>query len=382
MDRASSTPQLASIGAELQQMLSSSPRSFYCLMNTDGVVVASAGGALTSLGLSPTSGLGQPLSAVFPEVPEVAAQLASALAGEPQVTGLWRHGGRVFDTHLAAARGPQGGDVLGAVLIGHDVTAMAEAAAAGRWSEGVLNHVAKGAPVVISVYNKEGVFTTHIGKGLEKLGLQQNQLAGQSVFDAFAGADEALTRIRGALSGQESTNTQDLGGTIWDNWFSPIRDEEQKIIGALSISTDVTARERARLALRERLSRIEEQDRTIREMAAPILQVWQGILVVPVVGQLTSERVELITTMLLDAIVKTRARAAILDLTAVTQVDSATADHLLRILRAVTLLGARGLLSGIAPAVAQTVVAMGINLSEITTVASLHDALRLLMTPT
>ena len=381
MDRVLSTPELASIGAELLQTLSSSPRSFYFLVNMDGIIVAGAGGALTSLGLSPAGGLGQPLSAVFREVPDVAALLASALAGEPQATGPWRQGGRVFDTHLTAIRAPQDGAVLGAALLGHDVTAMAETAAAGKWSQGVLDHVAKGAPIVITVYNKEGIITTHMGKGVEKLGLRQNQIVGQSVFDAFAGADDALRWIREALSGKESTNTQDLGATIWDNWFGPIQDEEQRIIGALSISTDVTERERVYLELRERLHRIEEQERAIREMAAPILQVWQGILVVPVVGQLTNERVEIITTLLLDAIVKTRARAAILDLTAVTEVDSATADHLLRILRAVALLGARGLLSGIAPAVAQTIVAMGINLSEITTVASSHDALRLLMNP-
>jgi rsbT co-antagonist protein RsbR len=183
--------------------------------------------------------------------------------------------------------------------------------------------------------------------------------------------------IREALLGNANSNTQDLGATVWDNWFSPIKDPDHNIIGALSISTDVTDRERAHAAVREQLHQLELQSHALREMAAPIIQIWKGVLVVPVVGQLSSERVGLITAALLDSIVQTRAHAAILDLTAVAQVDTSTADHLVRILRAVSLLGARGLISGIAPAVAQTIVSMGVDLSQITTLASLHEALRL-----
>lgn len=236
--------------------------------------------------------------------------------------------------------------------------------------------VARGAPLVISAYDREGKFILQIGKGLEKLGLQPNELVGASVFDAFAGADEALRLIRAALVGESGTNTQSLGTTIWDNWFSPIRDGTGELIGGVSISTDVTERERIQAELERRLAELEVQSRAIRQLAAPILEVWAGVLVVPVVGQLDAEGADALMERLLVKLAESRARFAILDLTGVATIDSQTADRLLRILGAVTLLGVRGLVSGIGPKVAQALVSAGVDLSQVTTFASLHAALR------
>lgn len=250
----------------------------------------------------------------------------------------------------------------------------------GEPSEALLrslfDEVARGAPVVISAYDLEGKFLLQIGKGLEKLGLRPNQLVGVSVREAFKGADDALARIEAAMRGEASENTQDLGTTTWDNWFSPLRDASGAIIGAVSISTDVTARERARADLEQRIEIIEAQTQAIRTMAAPIIQVWQDVLVMPVVGDLDADRAAQMMERLLGALTASRARHAILDLTGVEAIDSGTADQLLRILGAVALLGVQSLVSGIRPAVAQTLVALGVDLSRVTTFATLHDALR------
>ena len=245
----------------------------------------------------------------------------------------------------------------------------------------LFEEVARGAPVVISAYDRSGIFILQIGKGLAKLGLQPNQLVGTSVFEAFAGADEALRHIRGALAGESSSNTQDLGNSVWDNWFNPIRDAAGAIIGAVSISTDVTDRERSRAELERRLAVIEAQTQAIRQMAAPIIQVWEGVLVVPLVGELDAERAAAVMERLLTALTTSRARFAILDLTGVDGIDTQTADQLLRIIGAVALLGVRGVVCGIRPAVAEALVAIGIDLSRVTTKATLHDALRSCMGP-
>jgi len=240
----------------------------------------------------------------------------------------------------------------------------------------VFEEVARGAPVVISVYDIRGIFLMQIGRGLEKLGLARNQLVGASVYDAFKGADDALARISAAMRGETSQNTQDLGASIWDNWFGPLRDAAGTIIGAVSISTDVTERERARAELLRRIEIIEAQAQAIRALGSPIIQVWQDVLVMPVIGELDAERAAQMMEKLLSALSASRARHAILDLTGVEAVDSSTADELLRILRSVALLGVQGLVSGIQPAVARTLAALDAGLGRVTIVATLHDALR------
>lgn len=243
-------------------------------------------------------------------------------------------------------------------------------------ANGLLLQVASGAPIVISIYDLTGRYLLQAGAGLKKLGLGQNQLRGQSVFVAFAGADEALRMIRAALDGKESTNTQDLGETVWDNWFGPVYDRDGKQVGAMSISTDVTERERSRQVLTQRLQEIEAQNLAIRSMAAPIIEVWQGVLVVPVVGQLDAGRASLLIEKLLATVSERSARYAIIDLTAVDVVDTATAQYVVRMITALRLLGALGLISGIRASVAQALVGLGVELSQVTTMATLHAALR------
>lgn len=243
-------------------------------------------------------------------------------------------------------------------------------------ADGLLMQVASGAPIVISIYDMTGTILLHVGAGLKKLGLGQNQLRGQSVFVAFAGADDALRMIRGAIDGKESTNTQDLGETVWDNWFGPVYSRAGQQIGAMSISTDVTERERSRQALAQRLEEIEAQNLAIRHMSAPIIEVWQGVLVVPVVGQLDASRASLLIERLLSTVGERAARYAIIDLTAVDVIDAATAQYVLRMITALRLLGTLGLISGIRASVAQALVGLGVDLSQVTSMATLHAALR------
>ena len=111
-------------------------------------------------------------------------------------------------------------------------------------------------------------------------------------------------------------------------------------------------------------------------MAAPIIQVWADVLVLPIVGELDRERAAEMTERLLSELAARQARHVILDLTSVEAIDSDTAGLLLRVLAAAQLLGVNGQLSGIRPDVAQALVSAGIDLSRVSTAATLHDGLR------
>lgn len=128
--------------------------------------------------------------------------------------------------------------------------------------------------------------------------------------------------------------------------------------------------------LRGKLELIERQAADIQAMSTPILQVWSGVLAVPVVGRLDGERAGRMMEALLAAIVERRARAAILDLTGADAPDAAALDHVLQLSRAVRLLGARCLISGLSPQAAQAAVDLGVDLRGLDAHASLEGALQ------
>jgi len=117
----------------------------------------------------------------------------------------------------------------------------------------------------------------------------------------------------------------------------------------------------------------------VTNASVPIVQVWDGVLTVPLMGSLDGQRATEMMERLLAEIVRARARYAILDLTAVAVVDTSTADHLVRIVRAIELLGARAIIAGISPAVAQTMVSLGVDLTRLTTLRNLQEALKACM---
>jgi rsbT co-antagonist protein RsbR len=145
------------------------------------------------------------------------------------------------------------------------------------------------------------------------------------------------------------------------------------------ISSLSTEQERSRAYqadLEEKLATIEKQRVTIRELSTPILEVWDGVLCLPVVGIMDTMRSAEMTTELLQAIVDKKTRCTIIDITGIDVMDTRTVDHFMRMARAVRLLGAKCVLTGINPHIAQTVVNMGIDLTNIVTHRTLHEALQ------
>ena len=159
-------------------------------------------------------------------------------------------------------------------------------------------------------------------------------------------------------------------------------------------AVDITERKQAELELARHKTQLEElvaartdeltraqealsrQAQEILDLSTPVLQVRPGIVAAPLIGSLDSRRTQQFMERLLTEVVETRSEVAIVDITGVPAVDTQTAQHLTEATQAVRLLGARLVLTGIRPAIAQTLVHLGVDLSEVVTRASLSEGVK------
>jgi anti-anti-sigma regulatory factor len=137
----------------------------------------------------------------------------------------------------------------------------------------------------------------------------------------------------------------------------------------------VTDRKAAEAMLKEKLRIIEAQQTAIQRLSTPIIEVWEGVLTMPVLGVVDEQRAEQMMSVVLERVSQSGCEYTIIDLTGADSVDTRTADHLMKIVQAVQLLGAKSIVVGIRSDVAQTLVAMGVDLSSITTLRNLREAL-------
>ncbi|MBF6568599.1 MAG: STAS domain-containing protein [Candidatus Binataceae bacterium] len=121
---------------------------------------------------------------------------------------------------------------------------------------------------------------------------------------------------------------------------------------------------------------IARQQQEMIELSTPVVTLWEGILALPLIGTLDSERTQVVMESLLQKIVDAEAQIAIIDITGVPTVDTLVAQHLLKTVAAARLMGAECIISGIRPQIAATIVHLGVDLAGVTTKASLADALR------
>ena len=120
---------------------------------------------------------------------------------------------------------------------------------------------------------------------------------------------------------------------------------------------------------------ISEQSRAMMEMSTPVTALWDGILMLPIVGIIDSRRAQEIMSSMLARIAETRSKVIILDISGVAVVDTAVANHLIKITKATALMGCRCTISGLSPAIAQTIIELGIDVGDVKTTATLRDAL-------
>ncbi|HEX6095256.1 MAG TPA: STAS domain-containing protein [Thermoanaerobaculia bacterium] len=119
---------------------------------------------------------------------------------------------------------------------------------------------------------------------------------------------------------------------------------------------------------------ISRQQQELLELSTPVVELWEGVLALPLIGTLDSARTQVVMESLLQAIVDTGSSIAIIDITGVPVVDTLVAQHLLKTVAAARLMGAECIISGIRPQIAQTIVHLGVEISDVPTKATLADA--------
>ncbi len=182
---------------------------------------------------------------------------------------------------------------------------------------------------------------------------------------------ELETAAREGRFEDEGWRVRKDGSRFWANVvITALRDAKGNLKGFGNITRDLTER-------RQSEERVRQQSRDIVEMATvPVVQVWEGILLVPLIGMLDSARTQQLMEGLLRRLTETGSAVALLDITGVPAIDTQTAQHLIETIKAVRFIGAEVVLTGIRPTIAQTLVHLGVDLSNVTTRSSLTAGLR------
>ncbi|MFJ3231244.1 STAS domain-containing protein [Streptomyces sp. NPDC086787] len=190
----------------------------------------------------------------------------------------------------------------------------------------------------------------------------------------------AASRARSGFSAaQIAEETAGLRVTVAELLRGEVRnlsaDEAQEVLLALTVLMGTLSLVIMETTVNAGEELIARQRQQLLEVATPVINLWEGIVAVPLIGTLDSARSQVVMESLLESIVDQRARYAILDITGVPTVDSLVAQHLMKTVAAARLMGAECIVSGIRPAIAQTIVHLGIDLSSVLTRTSLADAL-------
>ncbi|WP_437334663.1 PAS domain-containing protein [Sorangium sp. So ce394] len=355
----------------------------------DLLFIASADGALLhgSGGLRDALGPGVEGGALLADLahPDDRAALAAAWSallqrGEPVSFDVrLRDGGGAYRplSCTASRSSSDRGAVLGSLRPAAAPAATEEELSTLRLKARILDGIAEHVePIAIWATDGDGTYVYHQGKAVTKTGLTPGQHLGRSLFDLYAASPDAAAEMRQWYDGQVRHGRSEAHGTYWDTWLIPLRSAPgERVDGVLGISLDVSDSKNVENELRIQLDRIAAQQKVIRDLSTPIIEVWDGVLTLPMVGTVDSMRTAEVMDSLLQQIVEKRASFAILDLTGVEVVDTKVASHLVELVTAIRLLGADGIVAGIKPTVAQTMVALGLDLSQLNTQRNLRAAL-------
>jgi len=223
--------------------------------------------------------------------------------------------------------------------------------------------------------------------------LAQATAAGTASFEsgAYGPLRELLGEISHtrALQGFSAKETATFVFSMKRPLFTAIRDDMEKdpqtmaaemwnateLLDSLGLYT-------TEMFLKSREETIRRQQEEMLELSTPVVKLWDGILALPLIGTLDSARTQVVMESLLESIVQTNSRVAIIDITGVPTVDTVVAQHLLKTVTAARLMGADCIISGVRPQIAQTIVHLGINLLDVTTKATLSDAFSLALQKT
>lgn len=275
---------------------------------------------------------------------------------------------------LHAKRSPDSGAIFGSLravpeVAGEDRSSVLLKA---RILDAIVEHVE---PILIWAVQRDGSYIYHEGKARERAGIGDH--VGRNMFLLYGNTPESRAHLEGWFHEKSVRFSGEIDGIHLDNWIAALRDERGDLGNCiLGFSFDVSDSKLVEQELRLRLDQIKTQQQVIRDLSTPIIEVWDGVLTLPMVGTVDSVRTAEVMDSLLSRIVEKHARFAILDLTGVEVVDTRVASHLIELVTAIRLLGADGIVAGIKANVAQTIVSLGLDLSQLNTQRDLRAALR------
>lgn len=230
-------------------------------------------------------------------------------------------------------------------------------------------------PAAFAMFDRDMRYILVSRRHLDDFNLREEEVIGRSHYEVFPDIPEHWKEIHqrclaGATEGNDEEPFPRADGTIeWGSWkISPWHTTTGEIGGIVLFSEVITKRKQLEDQLRM-------QAKTLLELSAPIVPISQGVLVLPLVGVLDSARAQQVMENLLNKVVERQARVAIIDVTGVPHIDTASANALLQVARAVRLLGAQVVLTGIRPEVSQAIVSLNIDLTGIVTRRDLQSGI-------
>lgn len=367
---------------ELEAMLDAIPDYAVIRLTPDGTIVSWNARAETLRGYTAEEVIGQPVAIFYTEADREAGvparELAAAGDSGHAVFEGWRlrkDGNRFWASVSIAAIRDGSGTVTGYVKATRDIT---EARQADAMFRGLLESapdamviVGAGGRIVLVNRRAEEMF----GYGREELLDREIEVLVPSRFrdrhpvhrDGFYASPRARPMGAGLeLSGLRRDGTE----FPVEISLSPLETNEGLWVSAAV--RDITER-------REQEQRLQHQRDEILELSTPVIQVWDKVLALPIIGTLDSGRAARLTEGLLEKIAEHQAEVIILDISGVPTIDTQVAQHLLRTVQAATLMGAVSILCGVRPETAQAMVHLGINLGQLRSRNTLRDALQLAM---
>ena len=362
----------------LQSFLDACP-GVYFVTNAEGVITRLNQEAARAFGGEGAAG--RPLvEAVHPEDRDHFATFFRRLpedGGASRAVSRFRESNGQYQSYSFSARRVKEGPEVHVVLLPAAPAAPAAVKPSEKDPARILRVLLDNMEIAVTVVDRSGYVTYNEGKSLITSGLGPNYNLGKRLAEVYGHDPVIKGGVEGALRGEDRYYVVEAHGVLWENWFVPVKADDGEVVGAICLSLDKSESKRAMQELQNRIDLIERQQEVIRNLETPILQVWDSVVTLPMVGVVDSARAARVMDDLLAAVSRLGARYAILDLTGVDLVDTATAAHILGLVSALRLLGAEGIITGIRPNVAQTVVSLGLDLTRIITCANLREGLRL-----
>jgi rsbT co-antagonist protein RsbR len=366
-----------------EQMLDSISDYEVIRLDNKGVIRSWHTGAQRLTHYTAEEAIGKPVTIFFPDKDTARAQVDEELdtaleTGRCETEG-WRmrkDGSQFWASAVVSPIRGADGSVQGFVKVARDVTERREQESALRNMQQMLEAITDYA--VIRLDNRGVVRSWNPGaRALKQYTTDEAVGHHVSMFyseeDRTAGVPERLlaAAVRESRFEVEGWRVRKDGSRFWANVvISPIRDPAGELVGFVEVARDLTER-------REQEKLVQRQRDEILELSTPVIQVWEKVLVLPVIGTLDTNRASRLTESLLDRIAQDQAEVVIVDISGVPTIDTDVAQHLLKTVEAARLMGTASVLSGVRPETAQAIVHLGIDLGTLRSCNSLKDALQL-----